>query len=234
MYDEFRKSEFWLSGHEGAVICPEAPKKGNPYIWRAEFPGAFDSVDRELLRRGWHLVYYRISDLFGCDEAVSKMHAFQRYIEKNFSLSDKAVIFGFSRGGLYAVSYTAAFPEKVAKLYLDAPVLDVFSWPGGFGRGDGSPEDWKICKSVYGIKDGVKNFPQNPINKLPILINHRIPVILVAGDADGVVPLNENGKILYADYMLYGAPIKFIIKPGIGHHPHSLEEPGEIADWIEL
>ena len=233
MYDEFKQNHFMLDGHEGAVIFPQGAKNNKPYIWRAEFPGAFDSVDRELLRRGWHLVYYRISDLFGCPSAIEKMHNFQTYIEDNFGLSRKAVIFGFSRGGLYAVNYAAAYPGKVAKLYLDAPVLDVFSWPGGLFRGIGSRSDWEICRKLYGIGEGVKNYPQNPINNISVLIKHKIPVILVAGDADEVVPLNENGKLLYADYMLAGAPIKFIIKPGIGHHPHSLDDPKEIADWIE-
>lgn len=52
------------------------------------------------------------------------MRKFQAYLEEKFALSARAVLFEFSRGGLYAVNYAAAYPEKNAKLYLDAPVLD--------------------------------------------------------------------------------------------------------------
>ena len=187
-----------------------------------------------MLRRGWYLVYYKISDRFGEPNAVKSMRNFQAYLEQKFELAEKAVLFGFSRGGLYAVNYAAEYPDKVAKIYLDAPVLDVFSWPGGFWRGEGSPTDWEMCRKYYHIQDGENDTTENPIKKIGTLIQNRIPVLLVAGDADTVVPLQENGALLYAEYMYAGAPIKMIVKPGVGHHPHSLEQPEEIADWISF
>lgn len=232
MYEQYEQKKFCIDGHEGILISPLQSCKGNPYIWRTEFLGEFDSVDRELLRRGWHLVYYRVSDQFGCMECVKKMRRFQNYLEEKFSLCKKAVLFGFSRGGLYAVNYAATYPEKVRKLYLDAPVLDIFSWPGGYGRGKGSRKDWALCREIYGIKPGERNTADNPINKIPTLIRNRIPVILVVGAEDTVVPFSENGKLLYADYMQAEAEVKLIVKPRVGHHPHSLENPDEIADWI--
>lgn len=234
MYEEYEQHHFTVEGHEGILICPQTPREDRRYIWRTEFLGAFDFADRELLKRGWYLAYYRISDQFGAPAAVGKMRKFQAYLEEHFNLAAKAVLFGFSRGGLYAVNYAAAYPEKTAKLYLDAPVLDIFSWPGGFGRGEGSPADWKLCREFYQVKDGEKEACENPLNKIQGLIAHRIPVLLVAGDADTVVPFRENGQLLYAEYTYAGGPVKLILKPGVGHHPHSLEEPAEIVDWVEL
>lgn len=232
MYQEYGQHHFWLDGYEGTVIEPKHPRGDGAYIWRMEFLGAFDYADRELLNRGWHLVYYKVSDQFGAPSVLPAMRMFQTYIEEQFQLKEKAVLFGFSRGGLYAVNYAAAYPEKVWKLYLDAPVLDVFSWPGGFGRGERSPKDWELCKQIYGIQEGDRDCCENPIHKIQTLIQHRIPVILVAGDADRVVPFQENGKLLYADYMLAGMSIPCIIKKGVGHHPHSLSQPDELVDWI--
>lgn len=233
MYDEYKQHNFYVDGYQGTLICPKNPRKGKDYIWRTEFLGAFDSADRELLHRGWYLAYYQISNQFGCSEAIRKMRCFQKYLEETFHLSKSAVLFGFSRGGLYAVNYAAAYPGSVRKLYLDAPVLDIFSWPGGFGKGDGSKEDWEMCRKCYQIDKSVQEVTDNPVNKLDILIHNRIPVFLIAGDSDTAVPFEENGKKLYEKYRKAGEEIKLILKKGVGHHPHSLENGTGIANWIE-
>lgn len=33
-------------------------------------------------------------------------------------------------------------------------------------------------------------------------------------------------------YTEYGGNIKMIVKPGVGHHPHSLEDPQPVIDFI--
>ncbi|BDF45778.1 hypothetical protein CE91St58_18330 [Lachnospiraceae bacterium] len=232
MYEEYEQKRFCIEGHEGIVIYPKKPREDRAYIWRTEFLGAFDYADRELLKKGWFLVYYKISDQFGSPDAVKKMRKFQKYLEETYQLKEKAVLFGFSRGGLYAVNYAATYPQKVWKLYLDAPVLDLFSWPGGFGRGNGSKKDWELCKKIFQITPGTRDCTGNAIHNISTLIKHQIPVLLIAGDSDAVVPFQENGKLLYADYQLADIPIVCIIKKGVGHHPHSLENPKEIVDWV--
>lgn len=99
MYQEYEQCHFLVDGYEGTVIYPKNPRGDRAYIWRTEFLGAFDYVDRELLKRGWHLVYYKVSDQFGAPSVLPSMRTFQRYIEEQFQLKEKAVLFGFSRGG---------------------------------------------------------------------------------------------------------------------------------------
>lgn len=231
MYHNFKTDEFEFDGHNCTVVIPENPIKGNPYIWRAEFLGAFDSVDVEMIKRGYHLIHISLSDMFGAPPAIDEMYKFQKFAEEKYSLSGKAIIFGFSRGGLYTVNFTAAHPEKVDKIYLDAPVLDVMSWPYGTMRGSHSEHDVEMCADIYNISD-VKEFCGSPIYKIHTLIENKIPVMLVVGDSDTVVPFNENGKILFADYVRYGGTINLIVKKGVGHHPHSLENPKDIADFL--
>ena len=84
-----------------------------------------------MLQEGYFLLYYKVSDMYGCPQAVEYMRHFHTYVTKEFDLYPKPVLFGFSRGGLYAVNYAAAYPQEVDALYLDAPVLDIRSWPGG-------------------------------------------------------------------------------------------------------
>ena len=40
--DENRRIEFSLNGRDAVLICPDQPAPGMPWVWRAEFLGAFD------------------------------------------------------------------------------------------------------------------------------------------------------------------------------------------------
>lgn len=234
MYQDYAQHELTVAGRKGWVICPAKEKEGRPYIWRTEFLGAFDYADREMLRRGWHLAYYQVSDMYGAPEAVGLMRGFQERIEQAFGLGKRPILFGFSRGGLYAVNYAAAYPDSVGGLYLDAPVLDIFSWPGGFGTGSGAEKEWEKCKGYYHITDKDRGFfHQNPLDKAGVLREHQLPILVVAGDSDEIVPFEENGKKLAEAYTRLGGEIKLIVKKGIGHHPHSLEDPAPIVEYLE-
>lgn len=125
---------FLFENHPCRLVIPDAPAKGRPWVWRAEFFGAFDTVDRALLERGWYIAYCSLSDRYGCPSAVADMKRFHDHLVSAFGLCEKAALFGFSRGGLYAFNYSLLYPQDVAVLYLDAPVLDICSWPGGLGR----------------------------------------------------------------------------------------------------
>lgn len=229
----YRRHDFFFKGREALLIEPECKAPGNPWVWRAEFFDDFSMADMALLEKGWALVYYRISDLFGCPESVGMMHEFQLFMQSDFSLAAKTVLFGFSRGGLYAFNYAAAYPCRVSVLYLDAPVLDIRSWPGGKGKGTGSPREWANCLKIYNLDEqSACDFRGNPLDKSAAVAEAGIPVILVAGDADEGVPYDENGALLAACFAVHGGTMKTILKPGIGHHPHSLENPREIVDFI--
>jgi len=39
------------------------------------------------------------------------------------------------------------------------------------------------------------------------------------------VPVAENTAVLAERYRALGGRIEVILKPGVGHHPHSLEDP---------
>lgn len=232
--DGYEKVEFYLNGRECVLIRPKQAAPGNPWLWRAEFLTDFNQSDRELLRQGWHIAYIRISNLYGCPGAIEAMRQFKRHAETTFALASRVSLFGFSRGGLYATNYAAAYPEDVATLYIDAPVLDIRSWPAGRGAGNGSPHCWEECKAVYGLTESAADsFADNPLDKVDAIAAAGIPVILVAGDADAVVPYPENGELFAKRLRELGGTIEVYVKPGIGHHPHSLEDPSPIVSFVK-
>lgn len=63
--------------------------------------------------------------------------------------------------------------------------------------------------------------------------SNRIPVFLVCGDSDGVVPYPENGEVLAQMYENSGVPFEKVIKPGCGHHPHGLSNLKPLIDFAE-
>ena len=229
----FERIDFEIFGTSAIVVKPKTARKNNPFVFRAEFFGAFPYADVMLCENGYHIVYIDAHDKYGCNSAVELMHQFHEFLTKEFKLAKKAVVFGFSRGGLYAVNYAAKYPENVSVLYLDAPVLNILSWPAGLGSGEGDEKCWKQCLEVYGLTQGeALSFRGNPMDKIYKIAESNIPVISVVGCADNVVPYEENMKIFSKRFAECGGNIKVIEKPDCGHHPHSLENPEYICNFI--
>lgn len=230
-WNGYRKISFTVEGRESFIVCPETAAEGNPWVWRSEFFGAFDYADRALLRQGWHLAYHRVSDMYGCPESIAMMRAFYEEVCASFALSACPVLFGFSRGGLYAVNYAAQYPRSVGALYLDAPVLDIRSWPCGVG---GNADCAEECLRWYNLtSETLADFRGNPLEQAERIAAERIPVMIVAGGADTVVPWEENGKIFAERMRAAGGRVAVILKPDCGHHPHSLEDPAPIVQFLQ-
>ena len=138
-----------------------------------------------------------------------------------------------SRGGLIIYNWAAANPKKVACIYGDAPVCDFKSWPGGKGKGKGGGGAWQACLKAYGLTEAdALVYRHNPIDNLKPLARAGVPLLHVVGDADVVVPVEENTAIIEARYKKLGGSIRVIHKPGVGHHPHSLKDPGPIVAFV--
>ena len=59
-----------------------------------------------------------------------------------------------------------------------------------------------------------------------------ITLVHVVGDADDVVPPAENAIVVENRYRQLGGTITVIHKPGCGHHPHGLDDPTAVVDFI--
>ncbi|MFT3703561.1 MAG: GDSL-type esterase/lipase family protein [Agriterribacter sp.] len=226
-------ADFTFNNREAKIVKPRVAAAGHPWIWRARFWGHEPQTDIALLDRGFHLVYCDASELFGNKEAVELWNAFYDFVHQA-GLSKKAAMEGMSRGGVYVYNWAAVNSGKVACVYADAPVLDLRSWPGGKGKGPGSSADWEIFKKDYGYttEEATKDFKNNPLDKIDEIVKGQYPMLHVVGDADEVVPVEENTAIFEKNILAAGGDIKVIHKPGVGHHPHSLANPQPIVDFI--
>ena len=231
-YHGFDRYDFTFAGHNAVVIFPKEARADGAWVWRAEFLGAFDSVDVELLRRGWYLAYYSVSDMYGNPASVALMKAFYDFAVPAFGLSKKCDIFGFSRGGLYAFNFTCTHPDCVSVLYLDAPVLDMRDWPCD-DRYEGH-FDYIECPKQYGMTREAffARRDLQPVDRIYELMDTGVAVALVAGDSDVVVQFRRNGRRLCDALYSAGYDYMEIVKPGCDHHPHSVEDPTPVADFI--
>jgi pimeloyl-ACP methyl ester carboxylesterase len=233
-WNEFGRYDFEVDGCKTLVVVPKEAAPGNPWIWRAEFFDVAPEVDLALVKRGFHLVYMNVGNTFGCPSAMAHFTAFHKFLTEEHNLSKKPVLEGLSRGGLYIYYWAASNTGKVSCLFGDNPVCDFKSWPGGKGNGPGSPDDWKALQQCYGFVSEAEAlaYGKNPIDNLKPLADARIPIIHICGDADEVVPYPENTAILKDRYEKLGGEIVVIIKKGLKHHPHGLEDPTPVVNFI--
>ena len=137
-----------------------------------------------------------------------------------------------SCGGLHAVYFGAKYPELIAALYLDAPVMNLLSCPGALGRAPNSAMEELEGQTGLGFKQLI-NYRNHPIDVAPRLLEARLPIVLIAGDRDTVVPYDENGALLADMYKNGGCELLEIVKPGCNHHPHGLDDNTPIIEFVE-
>ena len=232
-WNGFEKRDFVVDGRTCLLVLPKTPAAGKPWIWRTEFFGHEPQGDIALLGKGFHVAFMDVQNMYGAPVALDHMDKFHAHLTKEFGLAPKTVLEGFSRGGLFAFNWAARNPDKVAAIYVDAPVCDFKSWPGGKGKGQGSGGDWKRVLAVYNLtEEQALAYKLNPVDNLAPLAKAKIPILSVCGEADRVVPIDENTRIVEKRYKELGGEIVVIAKPNCDHHPHSLKDPAPIVDFV--
>jgi len=234
-WNGFDRYDFEVAGKPVLVVAPKSPAPGRPWVWHGEFFGHRPAPDIALLGKGFHIVYMQVPNMLGCPAAVDYWNKFYAELTGRYGFSRKVALVGLSRGGLYCYNWAIANPDKVACIYGDAPVCDFKSWPGGKGTGPGSSKDWQLVLEQYGFKNEAEAlaYPNNPVDQLKPLAAAKVPLLHVFGDADEVVPWEENTGLLAERYKELGGEITLIRKPGVKHHPHGLDDSTPIVAFIE-
>lgn len=231
----YTRHRFTVDGCQAWVVEPKQPLPGRPWTWCMEFPDAFTERTGvpQLLEAGFHHLHIEVGNTFGCPAALKHFDAFYDLVTSR-GLAPRGTLIGISRGGLYAYNWASLHPDRVVCIYGDAPVCDFKSWPGGKGKGRGSPGDWQALIRSYGFKDEAEAlaWPHNPVDRLAPLARAGIPIIHVVGDADDGVPVAENTAIVEERYKALGGVMTVFHKPGGGHHPHGLDVPKPVVDLI--
>lgn len=235
-FEGYKQEEFLFEDHPALIVFPHHPREDRQAVFKMEYWGAFPSAEELLLERGYHLIFIQNDNRWGDTPDLERKARYFQYMQKTYSLSSKCVAYGQSCGGLFAIKFAARYPEMVSCIYADAPVLNYMSCPCGFGiarKRAENPVPEEILKALNLTMSELISYQDMPMDHLDELIENKIPVILVAGDDDGTVPYIENGYLLEKAYKEAGVPLEVHLKPGCDHHPHGLEDPRPIADFID-
>jgi len=127
IWQGFKVDEFLFEDKKAIVICPQNPDKNRRWIMKAEYFDAFQNAEKQLVEKGFHLAFLENTSRWCIDEDLHRRARFQEFVKEKYELSDKCSMVGMSAGGLISVKYAALYPENVAVLYLDAPVMNLLS-----------------------------------------------------------------------------------------------------------
>lgn len=237
LWHGFRCEKFTFEDKDAIIVFPDKPAQNSHIVLKTEYWGAFPDVELQLLKNGYHVAYLKNSSRLAPREDCDRKAAFIRYLAEKYNLSEKCIPVGMSCGGAHAVRFAGFYPEMVACMYIDAPVLNFCDFPG---KMVGDAQKWQgPWENEFQITyPGVKHyqlltFPHHPINMADTLVENRIPVIMVYGTEDSTVIYEENGRLLeeaYGDSDL----LKVIPVSARGHHPHGILRYDTPCDNTEI
>lgn len=230
----FRRIRFRFEGRDAWIVEPaQGPALGRPWTWTMQWADAF--VERtgvlDLLARGWRHVHIDTFDRRMDEEGLRASRAFQRFLVERLGFASRARLVGMSWGGFFSVRYAARFPECVARIFLDAPLLtfDGFAQLGAAATPTAAAATigpWSAEAPAAGGK--WSSDPRMPLNMAEALAAARIPVLLLYGGQDATVPPALNCEPFAARLRAAGGEIEVVRRDLFGHHPHGLD-PGATA-----
>ena len=227
----YQRTIFDFEGHKAWIVEPKGEwREDHPWTWTMQWAEAY--VERtgvlDLLAKGWRHVTIDTFEHRMDEEGLRVSRAFQKYLVEELGFTPKAKLVGMSWGGFFSVRYATAFPECVAKIYLDAPLLTL---------GGGFELIMKIGPwAAMPPKDGDwLADPRMPVNMAEAVAKAGIPVFILYGGQDQTVRPELNCEPFAERFKAAGGKIEVHRRFAYGHHPHG-EEHGRterIADFLE-
>jgi hypothetical protein len=201
------------------VMLPPEEKRTGPQPWvmyAPTLPGLPDKHEKwmheQCLDAGVAVCGIDVGEACGSPKGRDSYDAFYRELTNRRGFSKKCCLLGRSRGGLWNSSWAIRNPEKVAGFAGIYPVFDLTAWPGV-----------KHTASVYELSPeqlARQLKEHNPIEQIDVLAKARVPVFLIHGDDDQVVPLEKNSAEVVRRYSASGSEdvIQLTIAEGQGHN----------------
>lgn len=230
----FRSHEFPCDIGTIQVVSPRHDAPGRPWIWQSERLESELDLNKQLLERGFHVVRLRLPNLFGAPPAMAAWDACYDRLTRTHGLGPRSALVGVSRGALFCYNWAGRNPDKVCCIVGDCAVYDLRSWPVCRGRAKASPDDLAALMDVYSAvsEQDLLERALNPLDSLPALASHDVPLLHLYGTDDANVPWEENAAVVTDRYRALGRQCTTIEKPGVGH-VSGLPDPTPIVEFIQ-
>ncbi len=223
---------FEIDGHQGFIYPAPKPAAGKPWLWYAPTLKGVSIVQRKLyfdrlMEAGISIAGFDLGEVRGSPASTAKFSAFYDEMVKR-GWSPKPILLGQSRGGLMMLAWGVRNPEKVRAFVGIYPVCNLASWPL---KNSKRPTLADFDMSETEILDKLKQL--NPVDNLQGLLANKVPIFIVHGDSDVVVPYDENSGVLKERYQAGGGSITVKLIPGEGHKVSpSFFECQELVDFV--
>ena len=195
---------FRLNNRHAFLMSPETPAQTSegkkPWIFYGPtLVGTPDKAESAMHRRfldaGIAVAGIDVGEAYGSPAAFPYFEAlYQHMISQGYAA--KPALLGRSRGGLWVSSWALAHPQRVAGIGGIYPVYDYTSYPG-----------IERAASAYGMTPAELEARQaelNPVKRAHLLAKAGIPVCIIHGTIDKVVPFDRNSAALAAAYEAEG------------------------------
>jgi dipeptidyl aminopeptidase/acylaminoacyl peptidase len=209
------RTDFDVAGRRGFVIMPAKPGASRPWVWYAptligRYPAPRHSwLAGRLLEAGFAIAGMDVGESWGNAEGRRMFSEFYKTAVSAFGLSGKACLLAQSRGGLMLYNWAAENPGKVQCIGGIYPVCAI-----------GNRVTRKEILEAYGMTESemaAHSADNSPIERLKPLAAARVPILLLHGDRDNVVPLEENSAELVRRYKALGGDAELVVIGGKGH-----------------
>ncbi|WP_220498212.1 sulfatase-like hydrolase/transferase [Rhodopirellula sp. JC639] len=194
---------FFVADRHAFVMKPESPAKsklGKPWIFYApalsRYPDKHEQwMHQQFLDAGIAVAGIDVGEAYGSPHSQPFFDAlYDEMVSRGYST--KPALLGRSRGGLYVSRFAIERPERVAAIGGIYPVLDYTSYPGV-----------DRAAAVYGVTPEAMEQRQrelNPAKNLDVIAKADIPVYVIHGTEDRVVPIERNSAVLESAYQSVG------------------------------
>ena len=182
---------FLVDDRPAFILWPSQEKRSRPQPWIMYSPTLPRHPDvhekwmhQQFLDAGVAVAGIDVGESYGSPEGRKHFSALYKELTTKRNFGAKPCLLGRSRGGLWSSSWAIRNTNKVAGIAGIYPVFDLTTYPG-----------MKRAALAYKMSEedlaaAIKQ--HNPIEKVGVLAKAEIPIFLIHGDVDNVVPIKQN------------------------------------------
>ena len=197
-------------------IPADSPRPEKPWVWLA--PTLADTslevfvwYIQHLIQAGVGVAGYDLGEVRGSPQSSDRFNDFyQVMIAKGFG--PKPTLLAKSRGALMLLAWAFRHPHQLSAFAGIYPVCNLLSWPL---KNKPLPVLDDYAMSQDQLLHSIKAY--NPIDQLKPLAEAQVPMFLLHGSHDELVPSHENSDLLFCNYQAHGGSVKMDRLEGLGH-----------------
>ncbi|MBX3422112.1 MAG: prolyl oligopeptidase family serine peptidase [Pirellulaceae bacterium] len=197
-------SLFQIGQYRAFTYLPSPQRRSVPQPWVMYAPTIMPNypdeherwMHQQFLEAGIAVAGIDVGEAFGSPTCMAALDALYEHLVQHADFSHRPVLLGRSRGGLWVSRWAAEHPQRVSGVAGIYPVFDLRSYPG-----------LHQAAAAYGLTPPElqdKLVEYNPISHVHKMAAAAVPVYLVHGAIDHVVPLEPNSLAVQELYQQAG------------------------------